>query len=933
MEITKPRRNAADLSVPQSEVDEYRDAIIAAGTLAGFQFPDAVSYWHKQQEVHLHAVNFPAANFAAHQSDAFLPWHREFLNQYEVLLREARPRVTLFYWDWLTDPSTNSRLTGLMGNFSGAIGAPFNVLEPPSVSRFLGTYPTAPTPTSVADSTVIGQATFSGHRTQNENPHNRSHTFVGGSGGTLTSPSTSTRDPFFFLLHGNADRLWSMWQRQNSSRFDPATAYSGSSADMISPMAPWNGLRYNGSTASASNPAHSISPWTAADGYIVMKSARDPSVVFPPVYDTAPLTIPALAPGQSVVIEIPWHPPNPADFDCFGPDKGHVCLLARIETSTSAPYGMTFPEGGNVSLNTRNNNNIVWKNVTVEQQMIMAFLWMPIWVRNISLEEVAPARLELRLPEENAALFNFAAVQLELGPELFARWVQNGAVGRGVQRTDGTAVQIVDGFAFLENIPLFPDEVQRVEVQVRLHPDYRDPEGRVFQIDLAQYGAPGQPDELIGGQRFEFDFNKLILVPTASEWCYWDRDEFPGSDWFRLDYDDGNWPCGNAELGYGDGDEATVIHGGERIATWFRHRFHVEDPGFFRNLWLRLKADDGAVVYLNGTEVHRQGMPRGNIAPDTPATEEIEGLAEQVFHPADLSNALPLLREGENILAVAVHQAEKNDADLSFDLELCANVFTPRFPPMAAFIEPVDGSLHLFGRPIQLAAEALHPGGEIASLEFHSDGRLLERISEPPFVLNWENAAAGIHQLTALVTGTDGSIGQAFATVQVLNNLPSVVEITRPAHHAMFAPGEEIPFQVEAIDIGGRIQRVEFFRKPHEPSFDEPEELEGTRTEPPFAITLRNIPPGHHFLTAIATDDEGASTISNPIMIEVMGGAAPVLSIRFAAPFVILEWMPHEALLEQAPTVTGPWNPVADAQSPLELMATGGGMFYRARLP
>jgi hypothetical protein len=65
----------------------------------------------------------------------------------------------------------------------------------------------------------------------------------------------------------------------------------------------------------------------------------------------------------------------------------------------------------------------------------------------------------------------------------------------------------------------------------------------------------------------------------------------------------------------------------------------------------------------------------------------------------------------------------------------------------------------------------------------------------------------------------------------------------------------------------------------------------------------------------------------------VMGGAAPVLSIRFAAPFVILEWMPHEALLEQAPTVTGPWSPVADAHSPLELMATGGGMFYRARLP
>jgi subtilisin family serine protease len=65
------------------------------------------------------------------------------------------------------------------------------------------------------------------------------------------------------------------------------------------------------------------------------------------------------------VVEIPWDPPDPEDFACFGDDKGHFCLLARIETETAFPYGMWSPETENLYDNVRNNNNIVWKNVTV----------------------------------------------------------------------------------------------------------------------------------------------------------------------------------------------------------------------------------------------------------------------------------------------------------------------------------------------------------------------------------------------------------------------------------------------------------------------------------------------------------------------------------------------------------------------------------------
>src|SRR5262249_16313015 len=49
--------------------------------------------------------------------------------------------------------------------------------------------------------------------------------------------------------------------------------------------------------------------------------------------------------GGFTILEFPWNPPNPENYKAFGADKSHFCLLSRIETSPTAPYGMTFPEG------------------------------------------------------------------------------------------------------------------------------------------------------------------------------------------------------------------------------------------------------------------------------------------------------------------------------------------------------------------------------------------------------------------------------------------------------------------------------------------------------------------------------------------------------------------------------------------------------------
>src|SRR5215211_6624498 len=106
------------------------------------------------------------------------------------------------------------------------------------------------------------------------------------------------------------------------------------------------------------------------------------------------------------------------------------------------------------------------------------------------------------------------------------------------------------------------------------------------------------------------------LVAAGSVWKYLDNGSNQGTAWLAASFNDGGWASGPAQLGYGDGDEATVVSYGSDtnnkfITTYFRRAFNVADAAAFTNLTLRVLRDDGAIVYLNGTEVWRTNMPSG----------------------------------------------------------------------------------------------------------------------------------------------------------------------------------------------------------------------------------------------------------------------------------------------------------------------------------
>ena len=246
----------------------------------------------------------------------------------------------------------------------------------------------------------------------------------------------------------------------------------------------------------------------------------------------------------------------------------------------------------------------------------------------------------------------------------------------------------------------------------------------------------------------------LSLIPSGSMWKYLDDGSNQDTAWRTLQFSDATWAAGTAQLGFGDGDESTLVSqtnpSGTNITYYFRRAFSVADLGLVTNLLVRIRRDDGAVVYLNNTEVFRNNMPPGPVAFSTFAT---------VAAPDDGTNyyASPvnpaLLVAGQNLLAVEIHQSSLTSSDVSFDLELLGNVQFQ--PPSINITSPTNGetvaSLHL---PIRVSAT--DADGTVVAVEFFEGGTLFGTSTTPPFTVIRSNIAAGTYTFSAVAFDSTG---------------------------------------------------------------------------------------------------------------------------------------------------------------------------------
>ena len=166
----------------------------------------------------------------------------------------------------------------------------------------------------------------------------------------------------------------------------------------------------------------------------------------------------------------------------------------------------------------------------------------------------------------------------------------------------------------------------------------------------------------------ELAAQETVLIAKGSTWAYNDSGADLGTAWRELGYNDSSWSSGAAQLGYGDDDEATTVTNNGQVTTYFRHTFTLSDPSQWISMFLDLTYDDGAVVYLNGTEVSRLELP----ATHNYLTQAIRGRYDNRDHQ-EVTIDPNLLRTGENVVAVEIHDYVNAQNDISFDLLLSVN--------------------------------------------------------------------------------------------------------------------------------------------------------------------------------------------------------------------------------------------------------------------
>jgi tyrosinase len=214
----------------------------------------------------------------AHRRPGFLPWHRAYILDLERELQAIDPSVALPYWRF-DQPAPNIFTPEFLGVSDSLGTVQFSPTNPLQFWRTDGVQGINRLPffnpaTQPAD--VISEAQtlalgvqYPAFRSMEGNPHGFAHTSFDGS---ISSIPTAARDPLFFLLHCNVDRLWAKWQRQNN-RFDAAQAasYDSAAANRIGhrlpdTMWPWNGITSPPRPSTAPGGAMAASPCVSAPG-------------------------------------------------------------------------------------------------------------------------------------------------------------------------------------------------------------------------------------------------------------------------------------------------------------------------------------------------------------------------------------------------------------------------------------------------------------------------------------------------------------------------------------------------------------------------------------------------------------------------------------------------------------------------------------------
>ena len=166
----------------------------------------------------------------SHRFPGFPPWHRAYMLDLERALQDIDSSVTLPYWRF-DEPAAALFDMAFLGmppedpdagdSIEFPHGHPLEFWRTDETSDAIDRRPlfdinVAPPRRRLGQPNVISQddtmalgTQYDQFRRMERAPHGPAHTSFAG---PINDPPTAPKDPLFFLLHANVDRLWAFWQ-------------------------------------------------------------------------------------------------------------------------------------------------------------------------------------------------------------------------------------------------------------------------------------------------------------------------------------------------------------------------------------------------------------------------------------------------------------------------------------------------------------------------------------------------------------------------------------------------------------------------------------------------------------------------------------------------------------------------------------------------
>ncbi|QJR11103.1 hypothetical protein DSM104443_02174 [Usitatibacter rugosus] len=186
---------------------------------------------------------------------------------------------------------------------------------------------------------------------------------------------------------------------------------------------------------------------------------------------------------------------------------------------------------------------------------------------------------------------------------------------------------------------------------------------------------------------------------------------------------------------------------------------------------------------------------------------------------------------------------------------------------------------------VTLKATAADSDGTVSKVSFFQGCNMIGADSAAPYEFTVSNLPAGKYYFSARVSDDKG--GTALASTQMIEvksgtgggtpgggggggsgtNKAPTVSITAPVANAQFAQGASITIVATAADSDGTVAKVEFLAGATKV---------GEALASPWQVTWSAVPAGAYSLTAVATDDKGATKTSSAISVTVIPPAIVV---------------------------------------------------------